>query len=99
MASPLKLKVDVDMASLVRAAKDSSDAVDDLSQSFDDVGTSSTRGADKAGDSLRNVSQDAESAASGVDKVGGASDAVAGQLSGLGDAAQQALGGDVAGGV
>jgi hypothetical protein len=90
MATPIKLRVDVDMAKVVSEAKKSGDAVDDMAGSFEDA-------SDASKDFARNAESAGTKAGAGVGAVGDAADAASGSFDGLGGAASAALEGDVGG--
>jgi hypothetical protein len=99
MASPLNLRVDVDMSQLISAARESGTSVEDLAAAFDTVESASAGAATAATTTLGKINTEGATAASGVDQIGGAAESVGGALGGLGSAASQALSGDVSGGV
>jgi hypothetical protein len=97
MAAPLKIRVDVDMDQLVRAARDAGMSAEDLSAAFTDVSRESAKADTTATRALSDIDREAADAAAGVSKVGDAATPVSGALSGIGDAAKSALSGDVEG--
>lgn len=91
MASPLSLRVDVDMSDLVKAAKNAGDAAEDLSDSFQDAGREASTASTEAVDALGDVDQAAQTTG------GTLKDGLGGALQDVGGIATDAISGDVGG--
>lgn len=94
MASPLSLRVDVDMSTLVNAARDAGSSVDDLATSFEGVESSAGTASTASTTSLGKISTEAQTASTEVEGVGTSADGVGTQLGGLGGIADSVLAGD-----
>lgn len=108
MATPIKIRVDVEMQDVINQAKKGGQALEDMGDSFGDVEDASqdaarttTRSLDDMVDSFGDVEDAGQAAARSADdigKIGPAADNVSGALGDLGGVAQDVLGGDFASG-